>query len=132
MSTNRTADGHRWPVCQRPCQRLRHSAAQALPLIALPKPNTGIARPSTTGRNVATRFTASPCRGVRRTSAEACAYTLWFNDCGRNLPRNGGRRRGSGRPLRQPPSLPYGDRPPKRGQPRVDHKRASAQSRIPC
>jgi len=35
-------------------------------------------------------------------------------------------------PSRQPPSLPQGDGPSKRGEPRADHSRASAASRIPC
>jgi hypothetical protein len=35
-------------------------------------------------------------------------------------------------PSRQPPSLPQGDGPSKRGEPRAEHNRASAASRIPC
>jgi hypothetical protein len=35
-------------------------------------------------------------------------------------------------PSRQPPSLPHSDGPPKRGEPRDDHKLVNAASQIPC
>jgi hypothetical protein len=45
---------------------------------------------------------------------------------------NLGRRSVQRVPSRQPPALPQGDGPPKRGQPPAEHEHASAASRIPC